>query len=94
MKTAWQHLNGAEAAAESDELKFRAQVARLPLQYVSLMRWNEYRAAAEKAGDAWPLADTPREALNQFIEIARCRKISTLKAILNQPQIRSIAEAE
>ena len=94
VKTAWRHLNRAEAAAESDELKFRVQVARLPLQYVSLMRWGEYRTAARTAGDAWPLPDTPRAVLDQFIQIARRRKITTLKTILNQPQIRSIAKSQ
>ena len=94
VKTAWQHLNRAAEAADSDQLKFRVQVARLPLQYISLMRWNEHRTAAQQAGDAWPLPDNSRQVLDQFIEIAERRKISTLKTILNQPQIRSILEAQ
>ena len=49
---------------------------------------------ASAGGDAWPLPDNSRQVLDQFIEIAERRKISTLKTILNQPQIRSILEAQ
>ena len=56
----------------------RVRVAQLPVMYVFMMRWNEMRQAAEKAGAAWPLSDSIEAVHRRFMEIARKKNITRL----------------
>jgi hypothetical protein len=76
---AWADLQAAErAVADQSTLRERVQAAQLPLRYAFLMRWNEYRAAAKKAGVAWPLAESPQAVFDEFIRVARKRGVTRL----------------
>lgn len=71
------HLRAAEQTVEADAaLLQRVRVARLPVLYAFIVRWNELRtqAAAEKA--AWPLGDDIRRAYDEFMEIAGAEKVT------------------
>ena len=75
----WEHLQAAETAVQNDpDLRFRVQVAQLPVMYVFLTRWGEMRDAAKKAGAEWPMPNSIDEAHDRFMEIARKKKITRL----------------
>lgn len=71
------HFQSAEAAAGSDEqLLHRVRVARLPLLYVFLVRWEELRKQAADGGVAWPLAGNIRDVYGEFMHTARTEQIT------------------
>jgi len=75
----WRHLEAAEAAAEDDpELRFRVQVAQLPIMYTFMMHWNEMRKKAEAAGADWPMSESIEAANERFMKIARRKKMTRL----------------
>ena len=75
----WQHLQAAEAAAQSDPtLQFRVQVAELPVMYTFILRWNDLREAAKAAGADWPLPPSAKETYDQFLTIAKKKNVTQL----------------
>jgi len=73
------HLKAAEEAVKDDpELRFRVQVAQLPLMYVFMMRWDEMREKAEAAGADWPMPDSIQDAFDHFMKVARKKNITRL----------------
>ena len=83
----WAHLQAAEEAVKSEPvLRFRVRVARLPVMYVYLMRWNQLKAQAKTAGRAWPLPENAQTLFDEFDAIARKKKITILKRIYRLPQ--------
>ena len=74
------HLKAAEAAVQDDAaLRQRVQVARLPVLYTFLMRWQPLRDAAATAGTAWPLADSRSEVYDEFMRIAKAAEITHIR---------------
>jgi len=75
----WQCLKAAEAAVQDDpDLRFRVQVAQLPVMYTFLMRWNEMREAAKAVGADWPVPQSAKETCDQFLTIARKKNVTRL----------------
>ncbi len=56
----------------------RVSVARLPLEYCVLLRWDEMRAAAGKTGRKWPLAGTRAGAFAGFERVCKAAGITIL----------------
>jgi len=79
LHTGWQHLAAAEKAVEKDDaLRFRVQVAQLPILYTLMVRWNEMRRAATAAKAPWPVSDDPAEVLAHFKAIANAKGMTRL----------------
>jgi Domain of unknown function (DUF4838)/Glycosyl hydrolase family 67 N-terminus len=75
----WQQLKAAEAAvAEDADLRFRVQVAELPVMYTFLMRWDEMRKACQAAGAAWPMPESIDACYEQFKQIAEKKNVTRL----------------
>lgn len=75
----WEHLKAAEAAVQNDpELRFRVQVAQLPVMYSFMMRWDEMQEKAEAANADWPMPESIQDAFEHFVEIAKKKNISRL----------------
>ena len=75
----WAHLKAAEAPVrDNPELRFRIQVAQLPVMYTLMMRWDEMREKAESGGADWPMPESIQEAFEQFMKIARKKNITRL----------------
>ena len=75
----WGHLKAAEAAVQNDsDLRFRVQVAQLPLMYALMMRWDEMREEALAAGADWPMPDSIKDAYDHFVKIAKKKNITRL----------------
>ena len=75
----WQHLAAAEKAVENDDaLRFRVQVAQLPILYTLMVRWNEMRGAATAAKTPWPVSDDPAEVLAGFKKTAKAKGMTRL----------------
>ena len=75
----WEHLKAAEAAAKNDpDFLFRVRVAQLPVMYAFMMRWDPMRQACEAAGADWPMPDSIQEAFDNFMTVARKKKITRL----------------
>ncbi len=75
----WAHLTAAEAAVQDDpDLRFRVQVAQLPVMYTFMMRWDEMREKAEVSGAAWPMPESIKTAYEQFMKVARKKDINRL----------------
>ena len=75
----WTHLKAAEQAVQNDpDLKFRVQVAQLPVIYTFLMRWDEMRTAAQTANADWPMPESAQAAYDHFTKIANQNNITGL----------------
>jgi hypothetical protein len=75
----WQCLKAAETAVQNDpDVRFRVQVAQLPVIYTFLTRWNEMREAAKTAGADWPMPPSAKEAYDQFLTIAKKKNVTRL----------------
>jgi len=75
----WKHLKEAEAAVKDDsDLRFRVQVAQLPVMYTFMMRWDEMKEAAAKTGADWPMPETIKETYDTFMKIARKKNVTRL----------------
>ena len=75
----WKHLKAAEQAVQNDpELRFRVQVAQLPVMYVFMTRWNEMRGAAQKAGADWPLPASIQTVYDRFMTVAKEKNITRI----------------
>jgi hypothetical protein len=70
----WKHLQAAEqAVADTPDLRFRIQVAQLPVMYTFMMRWNQMREAATAAGAEWPMPESIQATYDQFRAVAKKR---------------------
>jgi hypothetical protein len=75
----WTHLKDAEKAVQDNsELRFRVQVAQLPVMYTFMTRWNEMRKKAEESDADWPMPETIQGAFEEFMKIARKKNITRL----------------
>ncbi len=73
------HLKAAEQAVANDpDLRFRVQVVQLPILYTFMVRWNDFRKAAEVAKADWPMPDTIQQTYDDFVKIARQKNITRL----------------
>ena len=75
----WELLKAAEAAVmDIPDLRFRIQVAQLPIMYTFMMRWNDMRQACKAAGAEWPMADSIKATFEQFTEVAGKKDVTRL----------------
>ena len=75
----WTHLKAAETAVQDNpELRFRVQVAQLPVMYTFMTRWDEMRKKAEEIGADWPMQDTIQGTFDEFMKIARKKNVTRL----------------
>ncbi|MEN6424452.1 MAG: DUF4838 domain-containing protein, partial [Phycisphaerales bacterium] len=75
----WQHLKAAEQAVMDDpDLRFRVQVAQLPVMYTFMMRWKQMREDAKTANAEWPMPDSIQETYDQFMVIAKKKNVTRL----------------
>ena len=75
----WAYLKAAETAVQDNpELRFRVQVAQLPVMYTFMTRWDEMRKKAEEIGADWPMPDTIKSAFEEFMKIARKKNVTRL----------------
>ena len=75
----WGHLKAAEEAVKDEpDLRFRVQVAQLPVMYVFMMRWDELREKARAAGADWPMPESIKTTYEQFLEVAKKKNITRL----------------
>jgi len=73
------HLKAAEqAVADQPDLRFRVQVAQLPVMYTFMMRWSDFREAARVAKADWPMPDSVQQTYDRFVKIAREKNITRL----------------
>jgi hypothetical protein len=79
LNKSWKHLKAAEAAVEDDrELRFRVQVAQLPVIYTFMLHWNEMRERAKASGADWPMPESIEAANDHFMKIAKKKNITRL----------------
>jgi len=75
----WERLKAAEAAVrDNPDLRFRVQVAQMPIMYTFMMRWNEMRKACKAAGADWPMDESIKVTYEQFMEIAKKNNVTRL----------------
>ena len=75
----WERLKAVEDAVQDNpDLRFRVQVAQLPIMYTFIMRWDEMRQACEAAGDDWPMPESIEATYEQFKEVARKNNVTRL----------------
>ena len=75
----WERLKAAEAAVrDNSDLRFRVQVAQMPIMYVFIMRWDEMRRACENAGAEWPMDESIKATFEKFMETARKKDVTRL----------------
>ncbi|UCC97793.1 MAG: DUF4838 domain-containing protein [Phycisphaerales bacterium] len=75
----WTKLKAAEAAvADDSDLRFRVQVAQLPVMYTFMMRWDEMRKACEEADADWPMPESIRTCYDTFRQVADKKEITRL----------------
>jgi hypothetical protein len=73
------YLKAAETAVRNNpDLRFRVQVAQLPVMYTFMTRWDEMREKAEAAGADWPMPETIQAAFEHFMKIAKKKNITRL----------------
>lgn len=73
------HLKAAEqAVAGHPDLTFRVRVAQLPVLYTFMMRWQEFREAAQATHSEWPVSESIQQTYDDFINIARQDNITRL----------------
>lgn len=75
----WEQLKAAEAAVmDNTELRFRVQVAQMPIMYTLMMRWDDMRQACQAAGADWPMPESIKSMYEQFKEVAQKNNVTRL----------------
>ena len=75
----WEQLKAAEAAViDNPDLRFRVQVAQLPIMYTFMMRWDGMRQACKAAGTDWPMPESIRATYENFMEVAKKKNVTRL----------------
>lgn len=73
------YLKYAEAAVgDNPDLRFRVQVAQLPIMYTFMTRWDEMREKAEATNANWPMPDSIKDAFEHFMKVAKKKNITRL----------------
>ncbi len=79
LSKSWTHLKAAQAAVQNDpDLRFRIQVAQLPVMYTFMMRWDDMRKKAEESGADWPMPESIQDTFEQFMKIAKKKNVTRL----------------
>jgi len=65
----WQHAE--EAAAGNPELLARVRLARLPVRYAWLMRWEKLREECVSTGGIWPLPASRKAVADEWLKVAQ-----------------------
>ncbi len=79
LSRAWSYLQAAEqSVANNPQLRFRVQCAQLPVMYAFMMCWENLREKVTSLGAAWPLPESIEQVYNDFVQIARQKKITRL----------------
>ena len=74
----WAELKAAEAAVKDDpNLRFRVQVAQLPVMYTFIMRWDEMCEEAAAPAD-WPMPQSIKTVYERFVKVAKKKNITRL----------------
>ncbi len=99
LNNCYKHLQEAEVAANDDpEFLGRVQVAKLPITYIFLMRWDEMREKAKSAGATWLLPESAQDAVLAFMRIVKERRIGkemfTSRAVSFPPGLQSLVDAQ
>ncbi|MEO2003827.1 MAG: DUF4838 domain-containing protein [Candidatus Poribacteria bacterium] len=68
----------SQAVSGSEELSGRVAVAKLPVWYVALLRWDEVRARASDTGQAWLMADDRGDAFEAFAAVYEANEMTHL----------------
>jgi hypothetical protein len=76
LRRGWDLLKSAEAKARLDEYRRRVRIARLPVAYVVLSRWDELRKEAGAA--AWPWGEDRKALLDWFLASARAERVTKI----------------
>ncbi|MGB2865356.1 MAG: DUF4838 domain-containing protein [Sedimentisphaerales bacterium] len=75
----WERLKAAEdAVRDNPDLRFRVQVAQMPIIYTFIMRWDEMRQACQAAGAEWPMDESIKAIYEQFMEVAGKNNVTRL----------------
>ncbi|MCE9591382.1 MAG: DUF4838 domain-containing protein [Planctomycetes bacterium] len=76
---AMRHFAAALSAVHGDAaLAARVELARMPVWYVALLRWDELRGHAEATGQQWLMAEDRMEAFHAFAAIYTANGITHL----------------
>jgi len=71
LSKSWTQLKAAEATvADNPDVKFRVQVAQLPVMYVFMLRWDELHRACEEGNAEWPMPESIQTCYEQFRQVA------------------------
>ena len=65
----WQKAE--RAVATEEELLMRVRLAHLPVRYVWLSRWDKLRQESADAGAAWPLPDSRKQVIEDWMAVAK-----------------------
>jgi len=93
----WDRLKAAEdAVRDNPDLRFRVQVAQMPIMYVFIMRWDNMRQACEAAGAEWPMDESIEATYEQFMETAKKNNVTRLNEWRDgfEPLEKAIERAE
>ncbi len=71
LRRGWDILEAAEHKARLDEYRRRVRIARLPVAYVILSRWDDLRKQAGSSEAAWLWGSDRAALLTWFLESAR-----------------------
>ena len=75
----WERLKAAEdAVMDNPDLRFRVQVAQLPIMYTFMMRWEDMRQACEASGADWPMPESIGTTYENFMEVAKKNDVTRL----------------
>jgi hypothetical protein len=75
----FKQLKAAEdAVKDNPDLRFRVQVAQLPIMYTFIMRWNEMLQTCQAAGADWPMPESIETTFEQFMDVARKKNVTQL----------------
>jgi hypothetical protein len=75
----WEQLKVAEEAViDNPDLRFRVQVAQLPVMYVFIMRWKDMRQTCKSSGADWPMPESVETTYEHFMEVARKNDVTRL----------------
>jgi len=75
----WKQLKAAEATViDNPDLRFRVQVAQLPIMYTFMMLWDDMRQACKAADADWPMPESIRATYENFMEVARKNNVTRL----------------
>lgn len=79
MVEAWGILKQAEDKVRKNAHLFRrVKRAQMPVVYVALTRWDDFRKEAQALGLAWPWPESREELLSRFLETARSEGVTMI----------------